>query len=124
MNCLILSGSLKMNRESNILTPVALEIILNAGNAREKSEEAIQYAHKGDFANAHLSLKQARKMMLAAHHAQTEIIQKETQGENFHLDLLFIHAQDTLMTIRSELNLRKELINLYEFIHHMTNTSQ
>ncbi|PHM71170.1 PTS lactose/cellobiose transporter subunit IIA [Xenorhabdus kozodoii] len=113
-----------MNREDNVLTPVALEIILNAGNAREKSEEAIKYAHVGDFKNAHLSLEKARKMMLSAHHAQTEIIQKETQGDRFHLDLLFIHAQDTLMTIRSELNLRKEIIDLYEFIHHLTHQSK
>ncbi|MBE8598122.1 PTS lactose/cellobiose transporter subunit IIA [Xenorhabdus sp. BG5] len=113
-----------MNREDNILTPVALEIILNAGNAREKSEEAIKYAHNGDFKNAFLYLEKAKKMMLSAHYAQTEIIQKETQGENFYLDLLFIHAQDTLMTIRSELNLRKEIIGLYEFIHNITNKSQ
>ncbi|PHM63152.1 PTS lactose/cellobiose transporter subunit IIA [Xenorhabdus ishibashii] len=113
-----------MNREDNILTPVALEIILNAGNAREKSEEAIKYAHIGDFKNAYLYLEKAKKMMLSAHHAQTEIIQKETQGESFYLDLLFIHAQDTLMTIRSELNLRKEIIGLYEFIHNITNKSQ
>ncbi|WP_348987887.1 PTS lactose/cellobiose transporter subunit IIA [Xenorhabdus sp. SGI240] len=113
-----------MNRENNILTPVALEIILNAGNAREKSEEAIKYAHVGDFKNAHLYLDKARKMMLSAHHAQTDIIQKETQGESFYLDLLFIHAQDTLMTIRSELNLRKEIISLYELIHKITNENK
>ncbi|MDX7991099.1 PTS lactose/cellobiose transporter subunit IIA [Xenorhabdus littoralis] len=106
-----------MNHEEDILIPVALEIILNAGNAREKSEEAIKYAQSGDFKNAHLYLDKAREMMLSAHHAQTEVIQKETKPERFNLNLLFIHAQDTLMTIRSELNLRREMVFLYEFIH-------
>ncbi|WP_416777351.1 PTS lactose/cellobiose transporter subunit IIA [Xenorhabdus budapestensis] len=113
-----------MNSEASILVPISMEIILDAGNAREKSEKAMKYAQDGDFENARLYMEKARKMMLSAHQTQTEVIQKETQGDNFNLSLLFIHAQDTLMTIRSELILREEIISLYKHLHITSNSKE
>ncbi|CDL86825.1 PTS lactose/cellobiose transporter subunit IIA [Xenorhabdus cabanillasii] len=113
-----------MNSEENILIPISMEIILDAGNAREKSEKAMKYARDGDFDNARLYMEKARKMVLSAHQTQTEVIQKETQGDNFNLSLLFIHAQDTLMTIRSELILREEIISLYKHLHTTSNNKE
>ncbi|PHM66309.1 PTS lactose/cellobiose transporter subunit IIA [Xenorhabdus stockiae] len=105
-----------MNSEENILIAISMEIILDAGNAREKSEKAMKFARNGDFENARIYMEKARKMMLSAHQTQTDVIQKETQGDDIKLSLLFIHAQDTLMTIRSELLLREEIIGLYKHI--------
>ncbi|MDR0217883.1 MAG: PTS lactose/cellobiose transporter subunit IIA [Enterobacteriaceae bacterium] len=106
-----------MTDENDILIPISMSIILDAGNAREKSEKAMLYARNGDFDNARLYMDKARKLMQSAHQAQTEVIQKETQGENINLSLLFIHAQDTLMTIRSELIMKEKMIGLYELVN-------
>ena len=41
----------------------------------------------------------------------------ETRGKTYEPCLLFAHAQDTLMTIMSELNLAKELIAFFEIMN-------
>ena len=45
---------------------------------------------------------------------QTDAIQSETRGETCEYSLLFAHAQDTLMTIYSEINIAKQLIKIFE----------
>ena len=55
---------------------------------------------------------------MQAHNAQTEVIQGEARGEKTELCLLFIHAQDTLMTIMSELNMAGEMIQMYKLIYN------
>ena len=43
-----------------------------------------------------------------------EIIQAEAAGEQYTSCLLFTHAQDTLMTIMSEVNLTEKMITIFE----------
>ena len=47
--------------------------------------------------------------MRKAHVQQTQIIQDEAKGFHHEINILFIHAQDTLMTIMSELNMLETL---------------
>ena len=46
------------------------------------------------------------------------MIQNETRGKTYEPCLLFAHAQDTLMTIMSELKLAKELIDFFEIMNN------
>ena len=46
--------------------------------------------------------------------AQTEVIQGQVSGEDVEYSLLFIHAQDTIMTINSELRIISKLLPLFE----------
>ena len=41
----------------------------------------------------------ARENITKAHRLQTEVIQNTVMNENQRLTMLFIHSQDTLMTI-------------------------
>ena len=43
---------------------------------------------------------------------RTEVIQSQVGGENMEYSLLFIHAQDTLMTINTELRMAKSCFRL------------
>ena len=45
---------------------------------------------------------------------QTDAIQGETRGEESEYSLLFAHAQDTLMTIYSEINIAKQLLKIFK----------
>lgn len=106
-----------MNIEDNVLVPIAMQIILSAGDAREQAEEALKRAKAFDFTAAYACLAQADKLIAEAHHAQTDVVQKETSGEQtYELNLIFVHAQDTLMTIRSEVKLSRELVGVLELI--------
>ena len=98
----------------NELILVAMDIILNAGNARNKLEEALNFAKEGNFETAMDRIKDAKEDIRLAHLAQTQVIQSEMSGKVFDPTLLFNHAQDTLMTIMSEVNLTRSMIELYE----------
>lgn len=92
----------------------AMNVILHAGDARIKAEEAIEAAKKKEFDKADALLIEAHDQIVEAHATQTEIIQSEAAGEKHEINLLFIHAQDTLMTIMSELKMSRQIIDLYK----------
>lgn len=39
------------------------------------------------------------------------------RGEETQISLLFIHAQDTIMTITSEINMAEEMLEMYKLIY-------
>lgn len=96
-----------------VLINVSMAIILHAGDARNLAAEALEEAKKNHFSKADSLLSEAKEKIVLAHNSQTKIIQEEAAGKHFEVPLLFIHAQDTLMTITSELNLTREMINMY-----------
>ena len=100
-----------MNREE--ITLLGFEIVAFAGDARSRLMEALAAAQKGDYAKAEELVEAANACIVEAHHAQTSLLQKEAAGEHYKTCLLFTHAQDTLMTIMSEVNLTEKMIILF-----------
>lgn len=93
---------------------VAMTIILNAGDARVSCKDALNAIAEADFETAELKIKEANQKITIAHKAQTDAIQGETRGEKSEYSLLFAHAQDTLMTIYSEINIAKQMIKIFK----------
>ena len=106
--------------EENELISVAMQIILHAEDARVKVTEGLQEAKRFDFEKAEALMEEAEKAFVLAHKAQTEIIQNEASGESYEFSLLFAHAQDTLMTIHSELRMAKEMVDILKIIEEKT----
>ena len=100
--------------EENELVSVSMNIILHSGDARLDADLALNLVKEGDFEGAKAKLKEANENIRLAHASQTEIIQNECRGKSYDPCLLFTHAQDTLMTINSELKLVAHLIELFE----------
>jgi PTS system cellobiose-specific IIA component len=92
----------------------AMGIILRAGDARTHCMNALKHIEKSDFTRAKEEINTANNEIVKAHRIQTDAISKETQGEEGEYSVLFAHAQDTLMTIYSEINLAKRMISLFE----------
>ena len=90
----------------------AMDIILHAGDSRLACMEALDAANESNFELADEKMKAAQKNITVAHKTQTEQIQDESRGEETKYSLLFTHAQDTLMTINSEINLSKHMIKM------------
>lgn len=105
--------------EKNLLMSTAMKIILNAGNARTKADEALTLINDFHFNQAHVKILEAREDIKKAHQVQTEIIQNEAAGQTYQPCLLFTHAQDTLMTIMSEVNLIEKMIMLFETLYQI-----
>lgn len=102
------------DKPENPLVPVAMQIIIHAGNARNHGLEAIRQAKRHHSDAVSSALAAAKKELILAHQAQTEVIQKEATGFQYEPSLLFTHAQDHLMTISSELVMIQAMIELFE----------
>jgi Phosphotransferase system cellobiose-specific component IIA len=99
---------------------VIFEIILHAGNARAEAYEALAAARTGDFAKAAGHLARAEEEIGIAHRTQVDIIQREAAGEKQEISLLFVHAQDHLMTAIAEKNLISHMIGMEKTIRDLT----
>lgn len=91
----------------------AMSIILHAGDARVACKQALDAIAEADFTKADEKLKEAQSKITEAHKVQTDAIQGETRGEEAEYSLLFAHAQDTLMTIYSEINIAKQMFKIF-----------
>ena len=96
------------------LNSAAMQIILHAGDCRNLLNEAVN-ALLEDKSEEDIKAKitAAKKEITKAHVIQTEMIQSSINGDELQTTLLFTHAQDTLMTINSEVNLTQNMIRLY-----------
>jgi len=92
----------------------AMAIIMSAGDARVYCKEALDAIADSDFELAKEKMKGAHEKITEAHRVQTDAIQGETRGEKSEYSLLFAHAQDTLMTVYSEINIAKQMIKVFE----------
>ena len=98
------------------LVPAAMQIIINAGEARRLSFEAADAYAQGDFATATDLLDQAQVKVREAHRQHTDCIQAAAAGEDLPYSMLFTHAQDTLMTVNSEYRLVHKLSSVFQRI--------
>lgn len=97
---------------SEKMVNIAMEIILNAGDARTHAVNAMKSELAGDPNAANQSLLKAKESIKNAHNAQTGVICEEAAGGTTELSLLFIHAQDTVMTINSEVSMIELMIKM------------
>lgn len=101
---------------------ISMNIILPAGDARTKADEAFNALLEGEEEKCNELLKQANECIKQAHKAQTDVLQtlaqREYEGDknDVVLPMLFIHAQDTIMTIISEVNMIEKMVKLYKEI--------
>lgn len=101
-------------KESTALN--SMQIILHAGDAREATTEALNALKEFNINKARERLKKADEEIVEAHKAQTVELQREANGENPEFTVLLTHAQDTCMTVNSEINITKNLLEIVEAI--------
>lgn len=92
----------------------AMSIIMSAGDARLLCAQALTAAAKGELDEAKKLHADSKRKIAEAHHVQTDVIQAEMGGgPALEYCSLFAHAQDTLMTVYSEINMTKHLLNIF-----------
>lgn len=87
-------------------------IISLAGESKSLAYEALRLAKENKFYEAEEKMKEADSLLLKSHEFQTNLISREADGEKIEITMLFVHAQDHLMTAMSEKNLIKEMIDI------------
>lgn len=101
---------MEMNEEQ--LQEIIMALVINGGNARACAIEAIRAAREDEFEKADRLIKESQEALTAAHHVQTDLIQKEAAGEKMPVVLLMVHAQDHLMNAMTVKDLAVELIEM------------
>ena len=91
----------------------AMQIIVQSGNSRTACMKALDAIEQADFAEAGKLLAEADEAILGAHHVHTAVLQDSMKQEHAEYSVLFSHAQDTLMTISSEINIAKKLCRIF-----------
>ena len=105
-----------MDEEKRDINMVAMEVIMNAGDGRDEIDEALAAMAEGQLDKAEALLNEAEALIVKAHNAQSEVIQSQVSGENLEYSLLFVHAQDTVMTITTELRMTQKLLPIVKML--------
>lgn len=111
----------KMTEELDLVSENAMQIIMIAGDARVCCNNALTAVEEGEMEKAEQLVAEAEQKIAEAHHIQTDAIQGEIAGEKKEYNLLFAHAQDTLMTIYSEIHMTKKLVRIFGKIEERLN---
>ena len=98
--------------EREKMASVAMQIVIHAGDGRNLIMEALDCTAEG---------KDAKEELRQAHIFQTEIVQSEAAGKKYEYSLLFTHAQDTVMTVCTEMNLARKMITMYRELDRRLN---
>ncbi len=93
---------------------IIMQLIVNGGNARSKSIEAIRLAKAGRIVEARDLHEQACDDLAKAHEVQAQLIQEEADGRHLEVTILMVHAQDHLMNAMTVKDLALEMIDMYE----------
>lgn len=103
--------------EKDQLQQKAFKIIAEAGSAKSLAVLALQAAKVQRVQEAEQKLKKARQYFNEAHHYHHDLVQKEAQGIDVQLSLIFMHAEDQLMSSETIIILVEEMIQMYQLIH-------
>lgn len=103
---------------------LALEMIVNAGEARSLVFEAIQFASEGDIQQAKEKIQESYKTSDGAHKLQMELLTMEARGESPGSSVLLVHAQDILMATCTERDLAQYIIELFSRVDALENKEQ
>lgn len=104
-------------KDSLELMKTSMAIITSAGEGRNLIAQAFDSALLGNYEKSLNQLEEGFSYIKEAHIGQTKVIQKamgEENNEEESAELLFSHAQDTVMTINTEYNLMKNMIEVYK----------
>lgn len=95
---------------------ISFGIITTAGSAKSSAMEALFLAKDGKFDEADAKMKIADKEIADASHRHFDVIQLEAQGKQLEFKVLFLHAEDQLLTTQTLILLVKELIDIHKRI--------
>ncbi|MFZ4451022.1 PTS lactose/cellobiose transporter subunit IIA [Salibacterium aidingense] len=101
----------------------SFQMITSIGTARSNLMEALELARKKEFNEAKDKIQEADHHLTEGHHGHTGLIQKEANGEQIPFSLLFMHAEDQLMTTYLLRDIAQEMVNMYEVMYYDYNDS-
>ena len=97
-----------------------MNIIINAGDCKNHAYMALNCVNEGNYEEADAEMELANEALSKAHNGQTTFLNKEANGEKIDMSVLFVHAQDHLMTAISEKSLIEQIIELRKVVNGLS----
>lgn len=97
-----------------------MNIIINAGDCKNHAYTALNCVNEGNYEEANSEMELANEALSKAHNGQTTFLNKEANGEKINMSVLFVHAQDHLMTAISEKSLIEQIIELRKVVNGLS----
>jgi PTS system cellobiose-specific IIA component len=104
--------STKRGNKMDGLELVAFNIISSVGSAKSLVMESMMNARSGKFVEAKENIKQANELLIQGEKAHFEVITQEAKKKNIGLSLLFIHAEDQLMSTVTLRDIATEMLEM------------
>ena len=95
---------------------LSFKMITEVGGAKSSAMEGLYAAKDGKFDEAATKLKEANVQIASASHIHMDVITKEAQGEQLEFKVLFMHAEDQLLSTQTLILLVEELVELHKRI--------
>ncbi|MEI4282211.1 PTS lactose/cellobiose transporter subunit IIA [Tetragenococcus halophilus] len=95
---------------------ISFQLISFAGESLSLMLEAFESSNEGDQEKQARLIEESEHLMNKAHNVQTTLLTNEAQGKKNEIDVLLIHAQDTLMNTILASTLIKKMITMNERI--------
>lgn len=92
---------------------ISFQIIAYAGEAKGHAMNSIFEAKKGNFDLAKTLLEDADRSMILAEKTHMDVISAEAAGEKLSIPVLFMHAEDQLLTTQTIMLMAKEINDIY-----------
>lgn len=105
--------------DRNELQLASFQMISMAGDALNCFHNAILQAKEGLYEQAEESIKNGEEFMHSCHKIQTRLLTAECNEEDIGLSILFVHAQDHLMTTINYERFAVEFISLYRLVDEL-----
>lgn len=99
---------------------ISFQMIAAIGEGRSKIMLAMNEAAEGHFEEANKLLQESNQSLVKAHESHFGLIQKEANGEKVELGLLFMHAEDQLMTTSLLKDMAEQMVKMYEKLHKIS----
>ncbi len=93
---------------------VSFEIITKAGGAKSSAMEALYLVKDKKYEEAEIKMAESNKEISEAAHAHMDVIVEEAQGIQHPFKVLFLHAEDQLLTTQTLILLVTEMIEMYK----------
>jgi PTS system cellobiose-specific IIA component len=95
----------------------AFQIIAAVGTAKSSYVEAMYLAREKEYDKAMEKIKEGDEIFNTAHHYHFELVQLEANGETLPFSIIFMHAEDQLLSTETIKLMAEEIIFLRKEIN-------
>ncbi|WP_127848349.1 PTS lactose/cellobiose transporter subunit IIA [Lacticaseibacillus hulanensis] len=94
-----------------------MDMISNAGTARDAALTAVDAAEERDFAEAQKWLTRAQNAVNVARQAHNHLLSQEARGEGPDFSVLLVHAETHLTDALAMIDMAKRMVALYQLVY-------